>query len=128
MKKFLTVVFAILLTASTAHAEIFACAGEAEYCTPKNNAEFAAYWAQILAEQNLVKKICVHLRANTTLVDDVKISDDDLATQCMMILEITDTTVELANEADSVRAKVFVTGQIDLDELKSRLDGFRKNS
>ena len=128
MKKFLTVVFAILLTVSTAHAEIFACAGEAEYSMPKNNAEFAAYWAQILAEQNLVKKICVHLRANTTLVDDVKISDNDLATQCMMILEITDTKVELANEADSVRAKVFVTGQIDLDELKSRLDGFRKNS
>ena len=121
MKKFFATIFAVILLTATAHAEIFACSGEAEYCTPKEDADFAAYWAQILAEQNIVKKICVHLRTNTTLVDDTELSDDDLATQCMMILEITDTKVELAHEADSVRAKVFVTAQIDLDELKSRL-------
>lgn len=121
MKKFFATIFAVILLTATAHAEIFAYSGEAEYCTPKEDADFAAYWAQILAEQNIVKKICVHLRTNTTLVDDTELSDDDLATQCMMILEITDTKVELAHEADSVRAKVFVTAQIDLDELKSRL-------
>ena len=121
MKNFLATIFALILLTATAHAEIFACSGEAEYCTPKKDADFAAYWAQILAEQNIVKKICVHLRTNTTLVDDTELSDDDLATQCMMILEITDTKVELADEADNVRAKVFVTAQIDLDELKSRL-------
>ena len=121
MKKFFATIFAVILLTATAHAEIFACSGEAEYCTPKKDADFAAYWAQILAEQNIVKKICVHLRTNTTLVDDTELSDDDLATQCMMILEITDTKVELADEADNVRAKVFVTAQIDLDELKSRL-------
>ena len=122
MKNFLvTVLIVALMLTSTAHAEIFACSGEAEYRTSKKDADFAAYWAQILAEQNIVKKICVHLRMNTTLVDDAEISDDELATQCMTILEITDTKVELADEADSVRAKVFVTAQIDLDELKSRL-------
>ncbi|MBR3747040.1 MAG: hypothetical protein IKN27_08790 [Selenomonadaceae bacterium] len=121
MKKFLTTLFAIvLLSASIAQAEIKTYTGSGEYLLTDENISFAKSRAEISAERNILDKVCVYVRANSTVIDN-EFGDDEVVAICAGILHVTDTKFKIVDDADGILVTAIITAQVDVDELETLL-------
>lgn len=122
MKKFLTALFAIfLLSASLAHAEIKTYEGSGEYLLTDENIDFAKSRAEISAERNILEKVCVYIKAQSTTIDN-ELDNDEVISICAGILRVTDTKFKIVDDAEGILITAVVTAQVDIDELETLLN------
>ncbi|MBR1646128.1 MAG: hypothetical protein IJ685_05040 [Selenomonadaceae bacterium] len=121
MKNFLTILFAIVfLSASVACAEVKTYTGNGEYLLTDENVDFAKSRAAISAERNILEKVCVYVKGDSTLIDN-ELDNDEVISICAGILHVTDTKFKIVEDADGILVKSFVTAQVDIDELETLL-------
>ena len=121
MKKFLTVLFAImLLSASIACAEVKTYTGSGEYLLTEENVDFAKSRAEISAERNILDQVCVYVKAQSSIVDN-EFDDDEVISICAGILHVTDTKIKMVDDANGILVKAVVTAEVDIDELETLL-------
>lgn len=121
MKNFLTILFAIVvLSTSVACAEVKTYTGSGEYLLTDENIDFAKSRAAISAERNILDKVCVYVKAQSTTIDN-ELDNDEIISICAGILHVTDTKYKIIEDADGILVKATVTAQVDIDELETLL-------
>ena len=125
MKIFRQTVFALciglILSVSTAHAEIQTYEGVGEYFMNDETMDFAKNQAELNAERKILEQVCVYVK-NISNVTDNELDNDEIITIAAGILYITDTKFSMAEESGEISVKSLVTAQIDSDELKNLLE------
>lgn len=125
MKIFRQIVFALfislILSVSTAHAEIQTYEDVGEYFMNDETMDFAKNQAELHAERKILEQVCVYVKNVATMID-TELDNDEIITIAAGILYITDTKFSMAEENGEISVKAFVTAQIDSDELKNLLE------
>ena len=124
-----TALIAFLITInlfSAAHAEIRTYEGVGEYFMTDETVDFAKNKAEMEANRNILDKICVYVKSQSTMIDNT-LNNDEIITISAGILHVINTKFYMANENDGTLVKSFVTAQIDTDELEKLLEQEIKN-
>lgn len=121
MKNFFATVFALIFLTATAYAQIQTYTGNGEYLLTDENISFAKSRAEISAERNILDKVCVYVKGQSTVIDN-ELEDDEVISICAGILRVTDTKFKIVEDADGILVKAVVTAQVDIDELKILLN------
>lgn len=121
MKNFLTIIFAIIFLTATVHAATKPYTGVGEFLMTEGTVDFAKNQAELLAERDILDQICVHVKANSTLIDS-ELDSDEVITISAGILHVTGTKFEMSNNTDGILVKAIVIAQIDIDELEKLLE------
>ena len=120
VKKFWATIFALILLTATAHAQIQTYTGSGEYLLTDEHIDFAKSLAAISAERNILEKICVYVKGDSTMIDN-ELDNDEVISICAGILHVTDTKFKIVEDADGILVKSIVTAQVDIDELETLL-------
>lgn len=111
----------VLLSASVACAEVKTYTGSGEYLLTDENVDFAKSRAEISAERNILEKVCVYIKAQSTMIDN-ELDNDEVISICAGILHVTDTKFKIVDDADGILVTAFVTAEVDIDQLKDLLN------
>lgn len=120
-------IVSILFCNTVSHAEIKNYEGYGEYYIVGDETnDFAKKQAELEAWRNILDKICVYVKGQSTMIDN-ELDEDEIITIAAGILRVVDTKHTIAVEDDTLIVKAFVTATIDTDELESLLDNAIKN-
>ena len=116
------IVFLIAMNFFTAaHAEIQTYEGVGEYLMTDETLDFAKNQAELAAQRDLLEKICVYIKVQSTMIDH-ELDEDEIITISAGILHVIDTKFSMTAEDDGILIKSIVTAQIDTDELEKLLE------
>lgn len=123
-KLFLRGLIAFLITINlftAAHAEIQTYEGYGEYLMTDETVEFAKNQAELAAQRDILDKIFVYVKSQSTMIDN-ELDNDEIITISAGILHVIETKHYFESEVDGILVKALVTAQIDTDELKKLLE------
>ncbi|MBR0261519.1 MAG: hypothetical protein IJQ85_06965 [Selenomonadaceae bacterium] len=109
-----------------AHAEIKTYEGVGEYFMTDEAVDFSKNQAELIAQRNLLEKICVYVKSQSAMIDN-KIDNDEIITISAGIIRVIETKFSMINDKDGITVKSFVTAQVDTDELEKLLEQEIKN-
>ena len=107
------------LNASIDCAEVYE--GVGVYFMTDETIDFAKNQSEIAAQRDILEKICVYVKSQSTMIDH-EFDNDEIITIRAGILNVIDTKFSMESENDWIKVKSFVTAQIDTDELKKLLE------
>ena len=108
-----------VLNASIACAEVYT--GVGEYFMTDETVDFAKNQAELEAQRNVLEKICVYVKSQSTMIDN-ELDNDEIITISAGILHVIDTKFEIGDDAEGFLVKAFVTAEIDIDELEKLIE------
>ena len=111
---------------TVAHAEIKNYEGVGEYFITDETLDFSKNQAELIAQRDILEKICVYVKSQSTMIDN-ELENDEIITISAGILRVIDTKFSIINDEDGITVKSFVTAQVDTDELKKLLEEEIKN-
>ena len=114
-------IFINLFSMSTANAEVQTYEGFGEYFMKDETVDFAKAQAELIAQRDLLEKISVYIKSQSTMTDN-ELENDEIITISAGILRVTETKFFLTDDGNVIIVKSFVTAQIDTDELKKLLE------
>lgn len=88
--------------------------------------DFSKNQAELIAQRNLLEKICVYVKSQSAMIDN-KIDNDEIITISAGIIRVIETKFSMINDKDGITVKSFVTAQVDTDELEKLLEQEIKN-
>ena len=121
MKKFLTSLLILMSFFTAVHAEVRIYDGVGEYLMTEETVDFAKNQAALDAERNILDKICVHIKAQSTMINN-ELDNDEIIAMSAGILHVTDTKFKISEDTGGILVKAFVTAEIDFDELQKIID------